>query len=785
MNNKDLALKLANSETETDIISLLKDEGYWDNEKCWQPFGDNENNYSIIGNQQSAPDAALVEKLVNSIDAVLMKECMLKEIKVDGPLAPRSTNDAMEQFFGVKNGNLANIGSDRRRELANNIVLAATGSKSHINLSIIDTGEGQTPARMKDTLLSLSKSNKLRVPFVQGKFNMGGTGVLPFCGENSFELIISKRCPDLKKAPGDDTFNKWTVTIVRRENARDGRRSSMYSYLTDSDGNLLTFECDQLPLIPDKEHPNSPLEYGTFQKLYNYGLKRSQTTNILFDLNYRISLLMPDTALPILFKECRPGYKGHSFDVIMHGLTTRLIDDRNNNIENGFPFSEIYNVDGQKFGITVYAFKKEVDEKGKEKAKSEKYRNKAGVIFVVNGQTQGILSEAFFKNINLSYLADSLLVVVDCSEVDIRHTEDMFMNSRDRLRDTEFVKELRQSLQGLLKTHDGLKKLQHARRSEAVKGKVEDNKQIINVVQAVLKNSPVLSKIFVNGDAIKSPFNFSNNDEEDTPYIGKDHPTFFSMSSKGTKKVPKNSDFKIQFQTDAVNDYFHRNVDPGKIEISVDGEKQPTLLNHLSLFNGKGTLTLHLPYTSEAGNEFKYSIHLIDDCCPIFPDLECSVLVEKEKQKKTNPSSGSKKPKPTGPNPGNNPTPKAVGIPEIVEVSSSQWADFDMNSESGMVLRESDDGSDYFINMDNKYLLTEIKNTKDKDQIEITRTKYKTALTLITMSIESHFKNKKQVEDAEDHNEIGLSKAVELITSIVSPIIIPTIDTLSNLSPDQ
>ena len=53
------------------------------------------------------------------------------------------------------------------------------------------------------------------------------------------------------------------------------------------------------------------------------------------------------------------------------------------------------------------------------------------------------------------------------------------------------------------------------------------------------------------------------------------------------------------------------------------------------------------------------------------------------------------------------------------------------------------------------------------------------------MSIESHFKNKKQVEDAEDHNEIGLSKAVELITSIVSPIIIPTIDTLSNLSPDQ
>jgi|SRR6516164_1026093 hypothetical protein len=39
--------------------------------------------------------------------------------------------------------------------------------------TVSDNGEGQTPDKMPYTLLSLDRSNKLRVPFVQGKFNMG------------------------------------------------------------------------------------------------------------------------------------------------------------------------------------------------------------------------------------------------------------------------------------------------------------------------------------------------------------------------------------------------------------------------------------------------------------------------------------------------------------------------------------------------------------------------------------------------------------------------------------
>jgi hypothetical protein len=53
MVTKELANKLAQAESESDIIDILTNEKYWADYSYWRPFGDNENNYSTIGNQQS------------------------------------------------------------------------------------------------------------------------------------------------------------------------------------------------------------------------------------------------------------------------------------------------------------------------------------------------------------------------------------------------------------------------------------------------------------------------------------------------------------------------------------------------------------------------------------------------------------------------------------------------------------------------------------------------------------------------------------------------------------
>ena len=66
---KKLCLGLLEADTEQAVIALLEEAGLWSNPAAWRLYGDRENNFSTIGNQQSRPDAALVEKLINSEDA--------------------------------------------------------------------------------------------------------------------------------------------------------------------------------------------------------------------------------------------------------------------------------------------------------------------------------------------------------------------------------------------------------------------------------------------------------------------------------------------------------------------------------------------------------------------------------------------------------------------------------------------------------------------------------------------------------------------------------------------
>lgn len=311
MNNKELAIALAKAETEQEIIAVLKAAGLWDELGYWRALGVNENNYSTIGNQQGSPENAFMEKIMNSEDACLVKECLKRGIDPQGPDAPKSMDEALEKFYGIKRGGISLLDSTRRTELAQNIVVAATAGGNQINLCIADRGEGQTPNRMQDTILSLNKSNKLKIQFVQGKFNMGGTGALSFCGKENLQVIISRRCPEIPNKDGDESFGLWSVTVIRREAPREGSKSSMYTYLTDAEGKMLTFEADALNIVPleyvkgAKGFEYEAMTYGTFIKLFNYQMTGFRTA-ITLDFFNRLSLLAVNLALPVRMRETRP-----------------------------------------------------------------------------------------------------------------------------------------------------------------------------------------------------------------------------------------------------------------------------------------------------------------------------------------------------------------------------------------------------------------------------------------------------------------------------------------------
>jgi len=249
----ELCLSLLKADYEDEVTTILANAGVLDDDSCWSALGGVEGNWAIVGNQQSKPVNALVDKIVNSIDAVLMSECMRKGTDPEGAGAPRSMQGAVKFLFNIAEGRLANTSQEERYRIGNRIFLVATGAtKGDPSYTIVDQGEGQTPARMPSTLLSLPSSGKpykLKVPFVQGVFNMGGTGVMPFCSPKwNYQLIISRRAPHAYD-PKDPTNQLWGFTIVRRRRPRRGERMSRYEYLAPS-GKILAFEAQSIPALP-------------------------------------------------------------------------------------------------------------------------------------------------------------------------------------------------------------------------------------------------------------------------------------------------------------------------------------------------------------------------------------------------------------------------------------------------------------------------------------------------------------------------------------------------------
>lgn len=210
MDNRELALALLRADSESEVIRLLKEARYWDDPAAWRLLGDKDGNYSTVGNQQARPEAALVEKIINSVDARLMDKCLERGIDPESSQAPNSIPHAISVLFDGREHSAMTEGAIEdwtQREVleqARHITVAITGNKPSQGkpcVTIADSGEGQSPALFPDTFMSIDKANKLRIPFVQGKFNMGGTGVLKFCGKHSLQLIISRRNPRIIDVP--------------------------------------------------------------------------------------------------------------------------------------------------------------------------------------------------------------------------------------------------------------------------------------------------------------------------------------------------------------------------------------------------------------------------------------------------------------------------------------------------------------------------------------------------------------------------------------------------------
>ncbi len=721
MESKKLCFCLINAQTELEVDEIIKGNVLLNDGRNWAPYGNLENNVGTFITQQSNPVAAITEKIINSIDAVLLAECKKRSIDPESAKAPRSMQDAVEKFFDIKDGDFSEVANKRKREISNRIQLIAEGDKKRPNIIIVDTGEGQNPKDFEDTFLSLHKRNKIKVPFVQGKYNMGGTGVLPFCGKHHYQLIVSRKSPNFLKASQRDF---WGYTLVRYREGQGFDRSGIFEYCTDR-GDILKFDGEPLKILPEE----SVLEYGTFIKLYEYRLNKP--SSILRDLYKDLNRSLYNPAIPFLIYEAR-----ESFD-IQHGRSTYILGnkwrtkiDSRDNVEEFLPIEAVLGEFGM-CNIEVVVFKEDAP---KENITTQ---NEA-IFFTVNGQTHATLGRSFLRSsskVGLDYLGDSLAIFIELSNISSFVRDHAFMGSRDRMRDDEIKKEVEEDLAEVLRNHKGLKRLNQQRREKAITKNPKDENFLKKILQKLVRSNNSIAEILGLGTDV--PFTRVGHITEER-FEGKRFPTFLKIYKYNPEKtyfkeIPVNSFGILKLETDAENAYLSREHEKGELIVSPNEVRKSSYL-----YNGIITIKLVPKKEWKIGEKYNVKVFLTRSFQEQLT-VEFDILVTPEiKPQTSTPDTHSKKTSAL-----NLPTPILVyrnGDQTVVHKTwkdmNPEWTSEDIVDVKSNINDNSTRQFDVFINMDSNDLIGFLQRKKlsQVEQDSIKRL-YQTAILLYSLVI--------------------------------------------------
>ena len=578
MKAKKLFEELLAASREKDVDVILAKYNLAVRPDLWRPYGDNEAFYGVVENQQANPVPALVEKVTNGIDAILEKKVLEDGIDPRSPEAPQSLAEALDRYFpNHKNWDLAQA----RRERARDLQIVASGPKMDTSLLIYDDGVGQAPEDFPSTFLSLLRGNKNDVHFVQGKYNMGGSGAVVFCGTKRYQLIASKRY-DGSKPLGFTLLRQHPPHLVDAAN----RKNTRYEYLV-IDGEIPSVEIDELELGLEERK----FRTGSFVKLYSYELPRGARSIISRDLNLSLNEFLFEPALPFLTVDNNERYPDNVNPItVVAGLKRRLEGDERT-IESQFSLEDNSKEFG-KLAVTVYVFSPRSRGKGVRDTKvyirREYFKNDMSVMFALNGQVHGnFTSEFITRSLKMPLLKDYVLIHVDCTQLHLGVRNELFMASRDRLKNSATSDALRSHLRKLLSDSELAEIAKRRKASLSL-----DNEDTGKMLREVTRNLPmndaltqILRQTFdlpetklgdAKGKPKKDEKKRDSEPREVPPFDPQRYPSAFSVQGGKKEKdgmtffnLPKGGSRTISFATDVENEYFDRSDDPGNLTITL------------------------------------------------------------------------------------------------------------------------------------------------------------------------------------------------------------------------
>lgn len=533
-------LKANTAKEVTDLLENLIDNYSVD----WTPVGGYKDNIATI-NIGTDPAAGLAERITNAIDAVMELEWN----KQGNPLDINSPRIAAENWFDLKDGKLRNIdnASDKKiQELAKKIRVTLRDSErdNYPTVEIRDEGIGIKGDDFKKTILSLHGQNKISKLFLMGAYGQGGSTALSY---NNYTIIISR--PALGDKTSTDEVS-WTIVRVNPGNLNSDKLE-WFEYCVDkSNGQPFNLK------LPESNFKHGTLIRHIGMDLGKYTSKITGPTSSLWYLSHHY-LFDPIIPITISGERKRDLNQGKVENRSVFGNNRRLTRGGGDE-KNLTQYQNEVNLTFKDGKVTIYYWVLTLEGSDKPMDRIKNYcLTSQPIIITFNGQKQGSLGSSIIKNdLKLPFIEKYLVVQIECDSLDNESKRHLFSSTRESLRDTSILEELKKLTIDTLKEDDNLKVLDKERKDRYLKKDVTESldklrKKLATRINVYLKASGGGNEV----KASETKDSVKNKKQQPIPFT--DPPTFLDITTEKDKEVYIGKTFSVKFKTDAHPSYFN------------------------------------------------------------------------------------------------------------------------------------------------------------------------------------------------------------------------------------
>ena len=749
MTGEDLCMELLRAESEAAVAAILSRASPSVLDITWHPLDDRETNFNVVTNQAASGAKALTELCTNMVDAILLRHAYEADLDPSSGDAPQSVTEAVRKLVnlpGARSGILAEVDDATfLREYAElNLVIGVTGSSSDVCFTFVDAGEGQHADDFENTFFSLSSGRKSKIPFVQGKYNMGSAGVLSFCGRQWFKLVISRRF---------DRSGPWGWSLMRRR-PEEGPPVAEFLRI---DGRIPRFKKDELrPLLLKGGQPDEKVvrSSGTIVKLYSYVLGQPANFRTIREaLNENlISTVLPFRLMDYRARPQRGGRRALGVDErTVNGMDFQLRrldqeseeDERAELADDPLHIADIR--DSNLGTVRVHAVPLPRERPGWLKPT----RNRMRVYHAVNGQVQYKRGRDYISGAcRLPGLKDRAVILVDASELTESAHNDVWKGDRETIRQTELGAYYESKVTDAIRNSNALRKLEERIRKEEIEQLAE--RAQTDLLQSVISSDPHIAQLLPGGSIVELPGVPARIDEE--PYEGRYHPTFLELIGRRLRdsgvEIEIGQRRRIRFRTNAGNDWLTRPDNRGRLRFVKQDGTDADFGFSAELLDGSLSVTVEASDGQVSiGETIETEFHLVDDGMPL--PVKSAVVFKVVASREKRPSGGTSSRQ--GPIDDGEESGEGRGLPAnqwitrdgrmIGGKGTKCWSDFEdyADQDGGAVQDLGAEQKVYYINYDNAHFQHFLVRERTDLEKRVLTEQYRLSMLILMMGFEDAY----------------------------------------------